>query len=46
MGIGRATCFVGAGVGIAWGIYAHNRKTPLILGYLPGGLMVGYHKEF
>src|SRR6478735_1259440 len=37
---------VGAGVGIAWGFYAHNRKTPLILGYLPGGLMVGYHKEF
>jgi undecaprenyl-diphosphatase len=42
----QSDVLVGAGVGIAWGIYAHNRKTPLILGYLPGGLMVGYHKEF
>jgi len=37
---------VGAGVGIAWGIYAHQRKTPLIMGAIPGGVMVGYQKQF
>jgi len=43
----QSDVLVGAGVGIAWGIYAHHRKTPLFLGALPGhGLMVGYAKQF
>ncbi|BCT94063.1 hypothetical protein LYSHEL_30900 [Lysobacter helvus] len=43
----QSDVLVGAGIGVAWGIYAHHRKTPLILGYLPGGgMMVGYQKEF
>ena len=43
----QSDVLVGAGVGIAWGIWAHHRKTPLIMGLLPGrGLMVGYSKSF
>jgi len=43
----QSDVLVGAGVGIAWGIWAHHRKTPLIMGLLPGrGLMVGYAKQF
>lgn len=43
----QSDVIVGAGVGIAWGIWAHHRKTPLIMGLLPGnGLMVGYTKQF
>jgi len=43
----QSDVLVGAGVGIAWGIWAHHRKTPLIMGVLPGrGLMVGYSKQF
>lgn len=43
----QSDVLVGAGVGIAWGIWAHHRKTPLIMGLLPGrGLMVGYSKQF
>ena len=43
----QSDVLVGAGVGIAWGIHAHHRKTPLFLGELPGhGLMVGYAKQF
>ena len=38
---------VGAAIGVAWGIWAHKRKSPLIMGLLPGrGLMVGYAKRF
>jgi len=43
----QSDVLVGAGIGVAWGFYAHHRKTPLILGLLPdGGVMLGYHKEF
>jgi undecaprenyl-diphosphatase len=43
----QSDVLVGAGVGIAWGIWAHHRKTPLIMGVLPGrGLMVGYSRQF
>ena len=43
----QSDVLVGAGVGIAWGIWAHHRKTPLIMELLPGrGLMVGYSKQF
>jgi undecaprenyl-diphosphatase len=39
----QSDVLVGAGVGVAWGLYAHHRKSPLIMGLLPGhGLMVGY----
>jgi undecaprenyl-diphosphatase len=38
---------VGAAVGVGWGLYAHHRKTPLIMGLLPGrGVMVGYARQF
>jgi undecaprenyl-diphosphatase len=38
---------VGAAIGVGWGIWAHKRKSPLIMGLLPGrGLMVGYAKRF
>ena len=43
----QSDVLVGAGIGVAWGIWAHHRKTPLIMGLLPGrGLMVGYSKQF
>lgn len=34
----------GWAVGTAWGIWAHRRETPLVIGLLPGGLSVGYRK--
>jgi len=43
----QSDVLVGAGVGVAWGIWAHHRKTPLIMGLLPGrGFMVGYSRQF
>ena len=43
----QSDVLVGAGVGFAWGMYAHHRRTPLIMGLLPGrGVMVGYAKQF
>ncbi|MFS8137944.1 MAG: phosphatase PAP2 family protein [Thermomonas sp.] len=43
----QSDVLVGAAVGVGWGLYSHHRKTPLIMGLLPGrGLMVGYHKKF
>ncbi|HVR82114.1 MAG TPA: phosphatase PAP2 family protein [Luteimonas sp.] len=43
----QSDVLVGAAVGIGWGLYAHHRKTPLIMGLLPGnGFMVGYSREF
>lgn len=43
----QSDVIVGAAVGVGWGIYAHHRKTPLIMGLLPGhGLMVGYARRF
>ena len=43
----QSDVLVGAGIGVAWGVYAHHRKTPLIMGLLPGhGLMVGYSRKF
>jgi len=38
---------VGAAIGVAWGIWAHKREHPLILGMLPHhGVMVAYQKRF
>src|SRR4249919_315434 len=43
----QSDVLVGAGVGIAWGVYAQRRHSPLILGLLPdGGVMLGYQKQF
>ena len=43
----QSDVLVGAAVGVAWGLYAHRRKTPLIMGVLPGhGFMLGYSKSF
>ena len=43
----QSDVLVGAAVGVAWGVYAHRRKTPLIMGLLPGhGVMLGYSKSF
>jgi undecaprenyl-diphosphatase len=43
----QSDVLVGAAVGVAWGVYAHHRKTPLIMGLLPGhGFMLGYSKSF
>lgn len=33
-------------VGSAWGYWAHNRKSPVILNVLPDGFMVGFKKKF
>jgi membrane-associated phospholipid phosphatase len=43
----QSDVLVGAGVGIAWGVWAHHRQSPLIMGVMPGhGFMVGYAKKF
>jgi hypothetical protein len=42
----QSDVLVGAGVGIAFGIYAHRRHSPLILGILPHGVMLSYQKSF
>ncbi len=36
----------GALLGTGFGIWAHERKQPLILSWLPGGFMVGYAHRF
>ncbi|HKT31586.1 MAG TPA: phosphatase PAP2 family protein [Gammaproteobacteria bacterium] len=36
----------GWAVGTLWGIYAHGRQTPLILGFMPHGIYVGLHVNF
>lgn len=43
----QSDVLVGAAIGAAWGLYAHHRKTPLIMGLLPGrGVMIGYARKF
>ena len=43
----QSDALVGAAVGIGWGLYAHHRRTPLVMGLLPGhGVMLGYSKQF
>ena len=36
----------GVALGTATGYFAHTRDSPLILGVLPGGFMVGIHKQW
>lgn len=43
----QSDVLVGAAIGVAIGIYSHRRKTPLIMGLMPGGgVMLGYQKSF
>lgn len=43
----QSDVLVGAAIGVAFGVYAHRRETPLVMQLLPGGgLMFGYHKKF
>ncbi len=43
----QSDVLVGAAIGTGWGIWAHKRKTPFIMGVLPGnGIMIGYAKQF
>jgi hypothetical protein len=36
----------GVALGAATGYFAHTRDSPIILGVLPGGFMVGLHKQW
>lgn len=36
----------GALLGVGLGVYEHQKSSPFILGFLPGGLFVGYGKQF
>lgn len=43
----QSDVLVGAAIGVGFGIYAHRRKSPLVMGLLPGGgAMLSYRKEF
>jgi hypothetical protein len=42
----QSDVLVGAGLGTAFGFYAHNRDAPLILSWMPHGVFVGFKKEF
>lgn len=43
----QSDVLVGAAVGVGWGLWAHHRKSPLIMGLLPNrGIMIGYSKRF
>lgn len=43
----QSDVLVGAAVGVGWGLYAHHRQTPFVVGVLPGGgMLFGYHKAF
>ena len=42
----QSDVLVGAGIGTAFGFYAHGRETPLILSWMPHGIFVGVKKNF
>jgi undecaprenyl-diphosphatase len=43
----QSDVLVGAAVGVGLGLYAHRRKTPFVIGVLPGGgAIFGYRKSF
>lgn len=43
----QSDVIVGAAIGAAWGVWAHRRPTPLVMGLLPGhGVMIGYARRF
>jgi undecaprenyl-diphosphatase len=42
----QSDVLVGAGIGTAFGFYAHSRETPLILSWMPHGVFVGIKRNF
>jgi hypothetical protein len=42
----QSDVLVGAGVGTAFGFYAHSRDSPLVLSWMPHGIFVGIKKQF
>lgn len=43
----QSDVLVGAAIGVGFGIYAHRRDSPLIMGLLPGGgAMISYRAKF
>lgn len=42
----QSDVLVGAGLGTAFGFYAHGRDTPLVLSWMPHGVFVGLKKQF
>jgi acid phosphatase family membrane protein YuiD len=42
----QSDVIAGAALGAGWGWYASQRDKPLVLSFLPGGLMVGLKKDF
>ena len=43
----QSDVLVGAAIGVGWGIWAHRRPTPILLGAMPGhGVMLEYAKQF
>jgi undecaprenyl-diphosphatase len=42
----QSDVLVGAGVGTAFGFYAHSRDSPLVLSWMPHGVFVGIKKQF
>lgn len=43
----QSDVLAGGAVGIGFGLYSHHRKSPLIMGLLPGnGFMIGYSRKF
>lgn len=43
----QSDVLVGAAIGVGWGIWAHHRPTPILLGAMPGhGVMLEYAKQF
>ncbi len=42
----QSDVIVGAGLGTAFGFYAHARDNPLILSWMPHGVFIGFKKKF
>lgn len=42
----QSDVLAGFALGTAWGLYAHGREQPFVLGLLPDGFRVGFSKRF
>ena len=42
----QSDVLVGAAIGTGFGIYAARRDAPIVVGWLPGGISVGFRKDF
>lgn len=42
----QSDVLVGAAIGTGFGIYAARRDSPIVVGWLPGGVSVGFSKQF